>query len=113
MEPLIENFDKLIRGTKSGQITWTRLNNLTYVWQTKNAAVKRLNVILQRIKVASGNDGILFRLFNVEAKSVILDIRTERTTSDVKAKMFELYQIIESSFESGKIDILSDLLKDI
>jgi hypothetical protein len=56
---------------------------------------------------------ILFRLYEVESKTSLLDVKTENTGPDVKQKIFQLYKTIEEKFDSGRIDILSDLLKDI
>lgn len=115
MKPnFIENIDKLIKGTVSGKIMWTKPNDNVFVWQTSNSDKTRLNVILQGYKVA-GNQviEILFRLFEVETKSTLLDIKTEDVSPQVKQKILQLYQTIKDNFELGRLDVLSDLLKDI
>jgi len=111
---LIDNIDKLIKGTISGKIMWTKPGENAFVWQTTNSDKSRLNVILQGHRL-SGNQvvDISFRLYELETKSSLIDVKTEDTSREIKSKLFELFQIIKDNFDTGRIDILSDLLKDI
>jgi hypothetical protein len=111
---LIENIDILIKGTLSGKIMWTKPADNVFVWQTSNSNKTRLNLILQGYRLSGPLVAdILFRLYEVESKTSLLDVKTENTGPDVKKKIFQLYKTIEEKFDSGRIDILSDLLKDI
>ena len=111
---LIDNIEKLIKGTISGKIIWTKPSDNVFVWQTTSSDKSRLNVILQVYRM-SGNQvlDITFRLFELETKSSLIDIKTEDTSKEIKSKVFELFQTIKDNFNTGRVDILSDLLKDI
>lgn len=115
MKPdLIENIDKLIKGTETGKILWTKPNDSTYVWQTSNSKKTRLNIILQGYRYTGPTViDILFRLFELDTKTSLIDLKTEDTSPQVKAKIFQLYQTIKDNFDSGRVDVLSDLLKDL
>lgn len=111
---LIDNIDKLIKGTTTGKIVWVKLNENAFVWQTSNSENKRLNVILQSSKIFDNKVAeILFRLFEVDSKLVLMDVKTENTSLENRKKIFELFQIIKDTFGLNKLDVLSDLLKDI
>lgn len=111
---LVDNIDKLISGTISGKISWVKLNENTFVWQTSNSENKRLNIILQTSKTFENKIvEILFRLFEVDTKKVLMDVKTESTSDENKKKIYDLYQTVKDSFGLSRLDVLSDLLKDL
>lgn len=111
---LTENIEKLIKGTNSGKIIWIKPNDNVFVWQTFNSNRTRLNVILQAYKISNNQTiAVLLRLFEVETKITLLDIKSEEVNPILKEALFSLYKTIKDKFEIGRIDILSDLLKDI
>jgi len=111
---LIDNIDKLIKGTISGKIMWTKPSENVFVWQTTNSDKSRLNVILQGHRVAGSQVlDITFRLFELETKNSLIDVKTEDTSHENRSKIFELFQTIKDNSDEGRVDILSDLLKDI
>lgn len=111
---LTTNIDKLIKGTKDGKINWTKLTEHAYVWQTSNSNNKKLNIILQNAKTVEGKVvEVLFRLFDVENKTVLMDVKTDSTSVENRIKIFEIYELVKDNFSLDKLDVLSDLLKDI
>lgn len=111
---LIDNIDKLIKGTTTGKIVWVQLNENTFVWQTSNSENKKLNVILQSTKTFENKAvEILFRLYEVDSKTILMDVKTENTSLENRKKIFDLFQILKDTFGLNRLDVLTDLLKDI
>lgn len=111
---LSENIDKLIKGTLSGKIEWVKPTENTYIWQTSNNKNTKLNVVVQGYKNPTNKiSNILFRLFDVEKQTSLINIETDDTTPENKEKIFNLFNAVKENFDTGRVDILGDLLKDI
>lgn len=112
---LSENIDKLIKGTITGKISWSKPSEYTYIWQTANDEKIKLNIIVQAYKNPLNNtiSNILFRLYDVEKKISLINIETQETTPENKGKIFDLFNTIKENFDSGRVDVLGDLLKNL
>jgi hypothetical protein len=109
-----ENIDKLIKGTLSGKIFWTKLTGKAYVWRTENSEGSNLNVIVQKMGNKNNEIELLFRLYEVETKISLIDLYArESKNKDLFNLVLKLFNIIEENIDIGRNDILGDLLKDI
>lgn len=115
MKNLVEYIERMIIGTNEGKIIWTKLNDNSFVWKTSDSKDNKINVIVQNM-ISFDNKKIgevLFRIFDVESRNVILDVRTEKTSEENKKKIIDLFLLIKDNSGFEKLDILDDLLKKI
>ena len=113
MNNLVEYIDKMIEGTNERKISWTKLNDNAFVWKTSDSNDNKVNIILQNMFPVEKKNDVLFRIFDVENRKVILDIRTEKTSDENKRKIVELFNLVKNNSGLEKLDVLGDILKKI
>ncbi|MRX70306.1 hypothetical protein SAMN06265349_101689 [Flavobacterium resistens] len=115
MESLIQNIDKLISGTQNGKIKWEKMKE-NFIWKTFDSSKKPINIVLQPKTINSNvnnSRNIMFRMWDVNNQIALLEVHTENSDEKTKGKILELYNTTKEYFDFERLDILSDILKDI
>lgn len=111
MESLIQNIDKLITGTQKGKIVWENMKG-NFIWKTSDSSNKQINIILQGTIIGNNVRNVMFRMWDVKSQSALIELYTQNSEEKTKNKILELYSTIKENFDIGRLDILSDILKD-
>ncbi|MDY3319658.1 hypothetical protein PG637_09770 [Riemerella anatipestifer] len=113
MNDITHYIEKLIEATRFNKILWLKLRENIFVWQTETSENIRTNIILHKRKSTNKDIDILFRLFEVETKKILLDIDTSNTNEKNKKAIYNLFEVVENFSVNNELNILDDLTKKI
>lgn len=106
-----ENLKKLITATRENKISWTRVNPTTYSWKKQASDGSNINTVVQKRNIKDGSS-LIFRLWDLDRKTSMLDVKYEDSDSELKSLLQELYESISGNALHMN-DIFTDLLKDL
>lgn len=112
MNNIIFYLEKLRINTVNGNIPWRKLSDGTFVWQTSTSENIKTNVILQKTMSLNNMFNILFRLYEVDNKRVLMDINTKQVNDETSIAINNLFNAIENSHSNYELNILDDLLQE-
>jgi hypothetical protein len=106
-----DNIRKIIKGTVDGKVRWAKINPTTYNWQSKSSDGKSINTVVQK-SIRNGEPNILFRLWNLDEQTSLLDLYYIDSSDAIKSLLKELYETVSGNALFVD-DIFSDILRDI
>lgn len=107
-----ENLQKLIKGTTEGKIKWEQSSPTTYIWSTKASDGRKISAIVQKTKINEDEFDLMFRLWNNEDESNLLEMSYTDCEPEGRTLLQKLYETITGR-DLFISDIFSNILKDI